>query len=168
MPSPSAVIKRYLAECVILVDTREQRPWTFSGHETERVKLEVGDYSIRDADGRSWAPGNDNAIMVERKSIHDLVGSLGHGRGRFKRMWERASDLGVQRTHLIIEASFADIVKGNYRSKMNPKSVMQSIVSWQQVYHFHFWTADNPQWAGRLAESILEKHVTGILKREGM
>ena len=168
MASLSAAAKRYLDSCVILVDTREQRPWTFKNHETERVGIKVGDYSIRDADGRSWAPGNDNAIMVERKSIDDLVGSFTFGRERFGREWIKSHEMNVKRRYLIIECDMSDLVGGDYVSEASPASIIQSVISWEQVYDYHVWLAGNPQWAARLAESILEKHVTGILKREGM
>ena len=167
MSSPTAAIKKSVADCVILIDTREKTPWTFANHETERVGIKVGDYSIRDADGRSWAPGNDNSIMIERKSIDDLVGSFTFGRERFGREWIKVHEMNVERYYLIVEGDMSDLVNGNYVSKATPSSIIQSIVSWELVYGYHVWMAGKPQWAARLAESVLEKHVTGILKREG-
>lgn len=47
----------------IVVDTREQKPWSFPGTFTVRRKIKYGDYALSGYSGRA----------VERKSISDLV-----------------------------------------------------------------------------------------------
>jgi ERCC4-type nuclease len=104
--------------------------------------------------------------MIERKTIDDLVQSISRGRERFGREWVRAQEMFVQRTYLVAECTFEDLATGNYRSDMIAKSVIQTLIAWQQYYGFHLWLPGKPEWAARVAESILEKHVTGILRRE--
>lgn len=59
----------------VLIDTREQRPWTFSRDTTsEFVTLTEGDYSFA---------GYSDRVRIERKSLADLVGSITTGRERF-------------------------------------------------------------------------------------
>lgn len=65
----------------IVVDTREQKPlWPVK----ERVKLDVGDYSIK---------GLESEVAIERKSPSDLFATLGVGHSRFKAELERAQKL---------------------------------------------------------------------------
>jgi ERCC4-type nuclease len=63
----------------ILIDTREQEPYTFTGYEaaTETATLPRGDYSL---------PGFQDRAAIERKSLNDLIGCLmGKDRERFER-----------------------------------------------------------------------------------
>jgi ERCC4 domain-containing protein len=64
-----------LAELVILVDTRERYPWRFTRQQaqTRRQALPAGDYAVH-------APDGDTLLAaVERKTLHDLAGSLVDG-----------------------------------------------------------------------------------------
>jgi ERCC4-type nuclease len=153
--------KRYIEGCVILVDTREQTPLEFENHEIRREGLTCGDYSIVGPDGTSFKPGNPGAVAVERKSLGDLAGSVTTGRDRFEREFERAREL--DHFALVIECSLSDIVDKFYRSKVTPQSVIQTLVSWAVRYDTPVWFADNHRFAGRLTESILEKHVRHLL-----
>ena len=68
----------------ILIDTREQLPFTFSADvQTTVGTLSTGDYSI---------PGFEDQVTIERKSKPDLFGSCGSGRERFKQEWERMAE----------------------------------------------------------------------------
>lgn len=81
----------------VLVDTREQQPWTFhgltaGGKNPSRLivprkvaTLETGDYSI---EGR-----HHNRFAIERKSADDLVGSVCGGHARFEREHERMAEM---------------------------------------------------------------------------
>jgi ERCC4-type nuclease len=52
---------------VLVVDSREQEPLTFSRLHSVRGTLQTGDYSIR---------GLEELFSIERKSIPDLVAML--------------------------------------------------------------------------------------------
>jgi DNA excision repair protein ERCC-4 len=63
----------------ILIDTREQLPFTFTAYDVapEPAALPVGDYSL---------PGFQDRASIERKSLEDLIGCLmGSNRERFER-----------------------------------------------------------------------------------
>ena len=67
----------------IAVDTREQQPWSFSNLPSTRMTLQTGDYSV---------VGLVDRITIERKSLGDLLGTIGQGRdpdSAFMRRLER-------------------------------------------------------------------------------
>lgn len=59
----------------IIIDTREQKPLKFTGHKTTRRKLDEGDYNTIEL---------EPYIVIERKSLQDLYGSIIQGHERFK------------------------------------------------------------------------------------
>lgn len=96
---------------IILVDSREkvEFAYEFAGHDTERVVLPHGDYSIKGYAGRQRNiefpeyPG----ILVERKSIPDFVGSV----GKFKRLEARFEAFQIFDYHMIIVEGTEEAVK---------------------------------------------------------
>jgi len=118
----------------IIIDSRESVPYLFKKYpdvEVIRTKLDVGDFAIRDYTER---------LMIERKTISDLCGSFTAGRERFKGMWERATQ---QVRFLLIEGRLSDILWGNYRSDLDPHSLIASIMSWSIKYKFSWFCVDN-------------------------
>jgi len=99
----------------IVVDTREQVPWTFEGQDVElvRAKLNAGDYSI---------DGLEHRIAIERKSMEDFVGTAMKSRTRFYRELEllRAYDFRC----VIVEVGVTELMHGNYRSSVPPAAVL--------------------------------------------
>jgi len=84
-----------MSEPVIVIDTREQRPWDFP--ENVRVTsraLPFGDYAL-DGDGR---------FAIERKSMDDFVGTLFQGWERFKRELARMKSAGCVARVIVVEA----------------------------------------------------------------
>lgn len=104
----------------IVVDTREQTPLDFSPFpdcEVERGALATGDYSIK---------GLENIVGIERKSCSDRLGSLTHDRARFERELARLRSFALRA--VVVEASWMQLAKGEYRSRMKPHSCLQSIL----------------------------------------
>jgi hypothetical protein len=66
---------------------------------------------------------------------------------------------------LIIEASLSDIANGHYRSKMLPKSAIQTLMSWSVKYRVHILFADNREFGERLTLSLLEKYGRMFFKK---
>lgn len=66
----------------IIIDSREQKPLTFTGHETTTRKLNEGDYNIQEL-----IP----SIVIERKSLEDFYGTIVHNHARFKKEIERSN-----------------------------------------------------------------------------
>ena len=89
-------------------------------------KLDTGDYSAQ--------LGNlsfERDICIERKrNLDEICGNFTAERERFEREFLRAKAYGTK-VHLIIEnATWSDIFLGNYRSKLSPKSLVGSLLSW--------------------------------------
>ncbi len=149
----------------IIVDTREQVRYDFDaiparlsdggGSVVTRVvrrALKSGDYSIE---------GMENRVVVERKSLADLYGTLGCGRNRFMRELERLAEL--EYAAVVVEGSWEQIVdpKGDdpiWFAKLEPRSVWGTVFAWSQRYPTIDWF---PMGARSLAEfatyEILER-----------
>ncbi len=115
----------------IVVDTREQRPFAFSGPgylaTVARGGLKTGDYSL---------VGLEDSIAIERKSLDDLVGCLTVGRDRFERELDRSRSLAC--FAVVVEASMEDIARHRCTSRMSPHAALQSILAFQVRYGVPF------------------------------
>lgn len=132
----------------ILIDTREQRPFTFHGYdcEVETATLPTGDYSLA---------GHESLVGIERKaSLDELVNCLSHDRDRFERELSRARDFHL--FVVIIEGRFEDLVQGNYRSRMTPKAAVASIAAFS-VRYSPFLFCGSRTAAERLTYELLAK-----------
>lgn len=100
---------------VVLVDTREQMPFEFSGGVCAvRRKLDTGDYSLEgmEVDG----------VAIERKSLDDLVKTLIHAKQRFAAELTRMQAFNVRA--VVVEASVEDVMAHRYRADVHPRSVL--------------------------------------------
>lgn len=118
----------------ILRDTREQKGkgWMFrASANCEGMiskKLDVGDYSIK---------GLEDIIMVERKTIGDLWGTLGNPNNyeRFLKEWNRAKNHRMK--YLIIEGTLRDVNAGYKWSKVKPAIIHARLISLQVKHNVH-------------------------------
>src|SRR5689334_2234979 len=129
----------------VVIDTREQAPWSFT-LPTVRATVPTGaDYTVQ---------GFDAAIGVERKSLPDLVQSLTGGRERFDR------SLAALRTRtwraLIVEGTYEQIASGHYMSKATPTSIIGSIAA-IMADGVPVFLAGDPKHAAAFAERLLLK-----------
>ncbi|MCC7291439.1 MAG: hypothetical protein IT449_05175 [Phycisphaerales bacterium] len=164
----------------IIIDTREQAPFTFANLPSEPGTLDTGDYSVR---------GLEHLVAVERKSLDDLLACVGRERERFKRELQR---LRAYRFRLlIVEASAADLEQGTYpqaadtlnrngqasgtaplggsgtapqaadplrrpwRSKLTPAHVLGSLAAWTAQYTLPVWLGGTHDESGRFVERFL-------------
>ena len=140
----------------IVCDTRERKPWLFSGYPgvaVVRGTLKNGDYSL---------PGFEDEVALERKSRQDLIGSLSAGRDRFEREMERLAALDL--AAVLVEASAEDIAKGKFRGNMNPTSVFQTIFAWTVRYRVQFMFCGSRDHAEYTAHGLLSKWKRESLK----
>jgi ERCC4-type nuclease len=138
----------------ILIDTREQAPFTFQGYDVdpETATLPVGDYSL---------PGFEDRAAIERKSLNDLIGCLmGKDRERFER--ELARGRYYDLFAVVVEASLADVSQARYRSDMKPQAALQSIITFQVRYRVPFVWAGNRTGAEYMTYSFLAKFLREI------
>lgn len=124
----------------IIVDTREQLPYSFDGMgivvPTVVHGLPSGDYSIQ---------GMEELIAIERKSLDDLYGSVTWGRRRFETEIGRLDELPGFAA-VVIEADWRDIVsplehRPGWINQTDPKSVVGTINSWSIRYPRVHWLA---------------------------
>jgi ERCC4-type nuclease len=163
----------------VLIDTREQAPWQFTGLATDPTKpprspagtpkrslpllvrtrvatLRTGDYSV-ELDTATTDPaaiGKPHPVAVERKSLADLWGTLGAGRDRFVAELHRLAEL--DRAAVIVEAGWPEITTlypghPGERSRLSPRSVTRSIIAWQIEFPQIQWIFAGNR---RLAEQI--------------
>lgn len=115
------------AKPALLIDTREQKPLFQQNHRDRfehilKATLPAGDYAYH---------GNAR-IAFERKSLEDLIGSVGRGRDRFERELAKLAEYDY--AAIVIEDTFANVANPYGFSKMNPHSVIGSLQKYQVVY----------------------------------
>jgi len=80
-------------------------------------------------------------VAVERKSLEDFFGCVGSDRERFEKQLARLDELPVG--VMMIEADWQRVLRGAPNSKLLPKTVVRSVIAWQQDYFpgVHWWFA---------------------------
>jgi ERCC4-type nuclease len=133
-------------ECpyVVAVDTREQRPYRFPRSAVKT--LATGDYSII---------GFEDRLAIERKTKKDAYSSLGRGRARFRREFERLSRLSY--AAVVVEASLTDFLHAPAFSRMSPKAALKSILAWSVKYRVNVFFACDRRHGNALTCQLLEK-----------
>lgn len=146
----------------VLVDGREKAPYQFTGilsdadlHHLpiivpwEWAHLRTGDYSIS---------GLEQSVSVERKSLDDLYNTLGSHRERFEAEHQRLAAYPTGRSCVVIEATWDDILNHPpERSRLRPKTVLRTAVSWQVRYGVPWVTAVDRRLAEIWTFRFLEK-----------
>ena len=135
----------------LLVDTREQRPLSFTEYpdiQVEPATLPTGDYA---------PAGLQNFVSIERKSENDLVMSLTRDRRRFEAELLRAK--GMEFFGLVAETSWQRLNKGMFRSKATPQSIVQSLFGLCIRYGVHLFLVGDRQAAAYTVQSLL-RHYT--------
>lgn len=143
----------------ILTDTREQQPFSFAGPRyasdtVERASLTVGDYSLA---------GLADRVAVERKSLSDLVQCLGRERERFER--ELARGAALDAFAVVVEASYLDLARGQYKSMMKPHAACQSVAAFMSRYRVPFIFAGSRPAAEYACWSFLKQYLEGARRR---
>jgi len=141
---------------VIIIDSREQRPYTFRSigpdfPQTKTSGLKTGDYSLI---------GFENEICIERKTLADLFGSMGSGRKRFEKEIMRMSKMSY--AGLVLESPLTNIfINPPPRSKMNPRAVFRSLISWSIKYNIAVWPAWNREAGEKITYLLLKNFFIG-------
>ena len=95
----------------VLVDNREQCPWTFPRCPSRNATLKEGDYTLE---------GLEDKIVIERKSLSDFTSSITEE--RFEREMECLRPYRWK--FIVIEANFEDVAEGRYRSLLHPNAAV--------------------------------------------
>lgn len=137
---------------VILIDSREQKPWAFPADtfDVRRATLTTGDYTLA---------GLEDRVAIERKSIGDLVNTVIHDWLRFRKELIRLAAFDF--AAVVIEADASDLMEHRYESDANPRSVMGRLNS------IMFDHGVNVTWWGRRqqCEPLVHQLFSGIWKR---
>ena len=102
-----------------IVDTREQNPLDVSPLRSITGTLTTGDYSVS---------GLERVIAIERKSLPDLLGCIGQDRERFDREVIRL--LAYPCRALVVESSWPELERGEWRSKITSIAAVGSVLGW--------------------------------------
>jgi ERCC4-type nuclease len=139
----------------IIIDTREQQPWTFDHYATAHRKLDAGDYSIE---------GFENLLGIERKkSINEIANNIIEP--RFSNAIARLAQLKY--SFLLLEFDMEDVL--NYpigsnlpkrlwdKVKISPAFIMKHILDWQLKHNIKVLFCGCSSNAEKTAEFILKK-----------
>lgn len=142
---------------IIAIDTREQRPYTFQiikpSPKVITKGLKTGDYSLAEFEDK---------ICIERKSLADLFSSVGTGRKRFEKEMVRMSKMDY--SALVIESSLAGIFTNPpARSRMLPKAVFRTLLSWSVKYNVHIFPAWNRAAGEKITYILLKNFYDNVL-----
>lgn len=145
----------------IIIDTREQKPWTFENAtdsivvNTYREKLDTGDYTVR---------GLEPILTIERKaSVGELVGNISES--RFKNELDRL--LSYKYRYLFLEFDFQDVFRwddvsqyltlSNSQRKITSKFIMRYMSDIQTKYDIPIVFCTNWFYAQRYGLNIMRR-----------
>jgi ERCC4-type nuclease len=150
-------ITRQIPKPVVLIDTREKTPFDFTNFPNwiagQKIQtLKVGDYSIE---------GMEKLLVLERKSLSDLITTLIQQRTRFFKLCEQMTKYKWRA--LLIEASYEDI-KSSYDADYtlaHPNAVSGTLDALEARFAIPaIYTSRYRQLAEERAASWLSKHFT--------
>jgi ERCC4-type nuclease len=153
----------------IIIDTREQRPYTFSGLKSDvdekrgEIEVEVVRGSLKHGD---YQVSSMPEFCIERKSLDDLYGSISR-RDNFVNRFQSMSRDGV-RGAIVVEAELRQVIGHPPPfTKLHPKSVSRTIQAWSLRYpHVAWWFLADRVWAEawtfRLLQRWWKDHQHGI------
>ena len=104
----------------IIIDTREQEPYSFDPRLVAAVRraLPAGDYSVA---------GLEGCVVVERKTLDDLVSTVIHARKRFRDELRKLA--GYRAACVVVEAGMSDVPLQRYRGEAHPNAVLGNALS---------------------------------------
>jgi ERCC4-type nuclease len=139
----------------IIIDTREQQPWSFEHYTTANRKLDTGDYSIE---------GLEDVICIERKkSINEIANNITES--RFIDVVDRMSKFKY--AFMLLEFNLEQVL--NYpigsnlprrlwgKIKITPAFIMKHILELQLNHNIKIMFCGSPSNAEKTAEFILKK-----------
>jgi ERCC4-type nuclease len=134
---------------VVLVDTREQKPFDFSRFAgwfsgIEQKALALGDYSVA---------GLERACVVERKDLDDLIHSFTAGRSVFVDRLRRM--ISYPHRLLVITATLSQIKSPYPHSGTNPNRIVQSLIALLAGLQVPFVTTENHELGEEIVASYL-------------
>lgn len=149
----------------IIIDTREQQPWTFEHYATASRKLDTGDYSIE---------GLEDVVCIERKkSINEIANNITES--RFIDVVDRMSKFKY--AFMLFEFNLSNVLDYPIGSnlpkkywdkvKITPAFIIKHILELQLNHNIKILFCGSASNAERMAEYILKKvHYIEKVKRQ--
>ncbi len=152
-------ITRQIPKPVVLIDTREKTPLNLSRLKNwiageKRMALKAGDYSVE---------GMEKLLILERKTLTDLITTLIQERARFFRQCEKMAKYRWK--GLLVEASYEDVKTTYdpdiYNTSAHPNAVSGTLDALEARYGIPvIYTSIYRPLAEEKAASWLSKHFT--------
>ena len=119
----------------------------------------MGDYSAECDLPSGGCYSLSDKVSIERKySYAELANCYTHDRGRFEREFERAKQTGIK-TYLLVEgATWENAYAGKYKSQMNPKALVASMLAWAARYDCHILMC-RAETSGKLIHDVLYREL---------
>jgi len=139
----------------IIIDTREQHPWTFNHMDKTISKLDTGDYSLK---------GLENVFCIERKgSVSEFANNITEK--RFKDVINRMGQ--IPHSFLLLEFDLEDVLIYPVGStvpkrmweklKISPKFILKHIIELQVIHNIKVVFCGDASNAEHMALSIMRK-----------
>lgn len=139
----------------IIVDTREQKPWSFSTQASITHKLDTGDYSIE---------GLQNLLAIERKrNVAEVANNITEK--RFKDVVERLKS--IKHSFILLEFDLEDVMKYPIGSdipkrlwdkiRISPAYIIKHLLDLQIDHNIKVIFCGNSSNAEKLALSIMKR-----------
>lgn len=140
---------------VIIVDTREQKPWNFQYQATANHKLDTGDYSIE---------GLQHLLAIERKrNVAEIANNITEK--RFKDVIDRLSK--IKYSFLLLEFDLEDVMRYPIGSdipkrlwdkiRISPAFILKHLTDLQIDHNIKILFCGNSTNAEKMALSIMRK-----------
>jgi len=123
----------------IIIDSREQKPYTFRGLETITSGMIVGDYTVL---------GKEQYIIERKATPLEIHGNFTKGRERFYNELNRAIDSNIKML-ILMEFSLADLHKKTRYARINAQMLVNTLTSINLKYGFPYvfaGTRSQAQW----------------------
>lgn len=171
-------LKNSLDSMRICVDTREQetenakRRYSEFNCEYDRAKLEYGDYcfNVKLPDGK-WLFNYSNdeykinppAVIERKMNLDELCLCFGKERKRFIAEMERAKAQGSKVYLLVENANWENAINGKYRSQLNSKALVSSLLAWSIRYNMQIIFCKS-ETSGKMIYNILYRELKEYLE----
>lgn len=141
----------------IVIDTREQQPYSFDPErfETVRRALPAGDYSL---------VGSETRVAVERKSMPDFVSTVIRARKRFHAELRKLAE--YEHACIVVEGSLRDLLEGRYPGGAHPNALLGAVVSICVDWGIPVYFCGDRQSAKKFVEAYIERYAQIINKNE--
>jgi ERCC4-type nuclease len=140
---------------VVIVDTREQKPWSFEHQAKANLKLDTGDYSIQ---------GLESVLAIERKrNVAEFANNITEK--RFVDVVDRLSK--IKHSYILLEFDLDDVMRYPIGSdipkrlwdkiRISPAFILKHLIDLQIDHNIKIIFCGNSNNAEKLALSIMRK-----------